>query len=166
MAEFAGLGSGAGHEDFFSKERAAVEPGERVSQVDDTADDGHGGGFKLGAVDFIGDGFDGAGDDLLAGGGGPADEGDGRGGVEAGGDELTGDGAHALDAHEHDFSAGGAGDGRIIEGGWPFGWVFVAGEEGELGIERAMGDWDAGVSGAGNGGADARHDFEGHAGGD
>src|SRR5271155_1757485 len=104
--ERAGLLAGAGDDDAPAEERARLKPVEGVAKLHDLAEDGDGGRGEASLGDLGGDGIEPAPESLLAGRGGPADEGDGESGVRAIAQEGLGDGLDALDAHEHDFGPG------------------------------------------------------------
>ena len=164
LGEFTGLFAGAGHHDAFAEKRAAFEPIDFFALVDHGADDGDGGRLKVFAFGGVGDVGEGAGDGAVSTGGGPAGEGDGSVRFSAVFDKLGSDFAEAGDTHHEDLGAGGFGELVVVEGGFLFGGVFVTGEDGELGIVRAVGDGDAGIGRAADGGGDAGHDFEGDSG--
>ena len=158
--EVAGLLAGARDDDAFSEKRTALEPVQLVAQGDDAADDADGGGFESARGDEFGDGAQRAGEGFLASGGGPSNEGDGRVRRRAVLDEFAGEEGHAAHAHEHDARARRAGELREVERAFLFVRVFVAGEDGELRAVVAVGDGNACIARAGDGGGDAVDDFK------
>ena len=160
LGEFARLFAGAGHHDALAEKRTAFEPIDFFALVDHGADDGDGRGLEFFALGGVGDVGEGAGDGAMSSGGGPAGEGDGSVRFSSVFDKLGSDFAETGDTHHEDLGAGRFGELVVVEGGFLFGGVFVTGENGELGVVCAVGDGDAGIGRAADGGGDARHDFK------
>ena len=159
------LGAGAGHQNPFAPQRAAVEPGDLVPQSRHRADDGDYGGADAGftaARDNVGQG---SGNSALAGPGAPLHQGHGRVRGHTVGLQGGGDAGQIRPAHQHDDGAAGLRQGGPVGGRVAFGGILAAGDDGYGGGDAAMGDGDAGVSGGGYGRGYAGDDFKGDAGG-
>lgn len=131
-------------------------------QADDGADDDEGGGFDADGGGAVVQGGERAGDDALTRGGALLDDGGGRGGVGAVGQQPVADLREGLKAHVD--NQGLLGIHQPVPGhGAAQALAGVAGDEDHgLGMV-AMGQWNAGVSGAAAGGGDAGDDLEGDA---
>ena len=143
-----------------AKERARLEPIEPVAQTHHAADHRHRRRLKAGRHDLLRNVRECAPQRLLPAGRPPAHQGDQGFRRRAVFDELRGDHADPLDAHEHHFRSGRLRELRKIEGTLSFGGIFVPGENGELRGVIAMRHGNARVGRRGDRGADARDDLE------
>jgi len=129
LCQRAGLFCGTGDDDPPLPEQALFEPVEFLPQADHVADHSHRWRADALLSDNICDGGEGARDRLLAGGGAPSDDRDGRSGWHAVLHESCGDLADAFCAHHDHLGAGSGGHVRPVDGCGARFRVRVSGDE-------------------------------------